>query len=103
MANKPASLSGLTVPKGSAAPVPSEEDVKTQFAPDATETVTAEKSLYHMPPKAVSVKMDHDRYKKLRTESIESGRTHQEIMVAAFDALMSIPPRERYKARKSGK
>lgn len=90
---RPASLTGLTVPKGQAVPVTQAPAAAVQTPAPATSPQETEPAKQ----RAITVKLDPERYRALQLEKIDSGLSHQDIMVAAFDALMRMPSGDRYK------
>jgi len=90
---RPASLTGLTVPKGQAAPVTVATPAPSQTSAPAIQQQENES----VKQRAITVKLDPERYRTLQLEKIDSGLSHQDIMVAAFDAFMRLPSGDRYK------
>ena len=89
MANKVSQLSGgLIARKGSAAPV---KPALVKPAPPAVPPAAEPKSK----PKgtagtiAVTVRLDPERYEKLKLQGVRQRRTNQDILVAALDAYLS--------------
>ncbi len=76
---KPASLTaGLVAKKGEAAPVAPE------VAPIVTKEGAAAKDYF----KALTVKLDRDRYHRLKQAGLHQDKTSQELFVEALDAYL---------------
>jgi hypothetical protein len=90
--SKPASLSGLTVPKGQAAPVVASMPAEPFKEKDSSDRELERK----VKLTSITVKLTPERYHQLRMEAVESGRTNQDIMVSALDVLLRTPVAERY-------
>lgn len=88
MADKPAPLAGVIVRKGvePAASVPA-PDIPVAPAPDAPAATPA--SAPALPPLvgtiAVTLRLDPDRYTKLKALAVATRRTNQDILKAALD------------------
>lgn len=90
---RPASLVSVSVPKGQAAPTSS-----VPAAPPPTsagESSTSSVRGIEGGTKALSLRIDARRYRALQMEKVESGHSHREILIAALDAFLSIPPEKR--------
>lgn len=70
--SKAPSLESLYPPKGAAAPTAT----NVPAAPPAG-------------PKGLTIKVDSDRYRRLRLLAVDTGKTHQAIMVEALDAYLA--------------
>jgi hypothetical protein len=87
MTTKKASMSGLLATKGAATAVEDEVPAKRVQV-----HVPAPKQMESAPvvgaTKNLSVKLDSERYRELRLMAVDTGRSHQELMVEAFDMLL---------------
>jgi hypothetical protein len=94
---RPASLAGLTVKKGEAAPV----SIAPQEAPQTKEAIVPVSNngakASEVKITAITVKLKPDQYRELRMEAIDSGKTNQDIMVSALGLLLRTPKKDRYK------
>lgn len=83
--SKPAPLAAALVRKGASAPV--------STAPDPAPAPPTETPVHPTAPAkvgtiAVTVRLDPERYERLKQESARSRRTNQAIIVAALDAYL---------------
>ena len=86
MTKKPASLLGSSIiaTKGKAEPAPS----STAAAPQAVIVVLPATAIGKLT--AVTVRLDAERYRKLRMFGLDNGnKTNQDIFVAALDAYLA--------------
>jgi hypothetical protein len=93
--SKPASLGAGLVRKGEAAPAAASTQAGSLSADAATGAVgsdatpgageTAAKVVY---AKALTVKLDSERYMRLKLLGLERGKSSQQLLVEALDALL---------------
>jgi hypothetical protein len=84
-------LADIAAPKGAATPVE-----PTRSARKAAPSVKAQKEGEEVERRSITVKLDPPRHRQLMLEKVETGRSHQEILLAAFDHFMQLPPGKRY-------
>lgn len=80
---KSASLTPLLVKKGTATPVT--PPIVTQIKSDNTKSDSEQSKDYF---KALTVKLDKERYFKLKQAGLQQDRSSQEIFVMALDAYL---------------
>jgi hypothetical protein len=78
--------SGLIVRKGQAVPVNQREAVPEQNAPIPLMQTIPVGRARRGGTIAITVRLDPDRYQRLKSQGLVQGLTNQEIMVASLDA-----------------
>lgn len=88
---KKSSMAGLLAPKGAAAPADDEAPVAPAPQKRVQVAVPSPRQPEPAPvlgsPKNLSVKLDEPRYRDLRLMAVDTGLSHQQLMVMAFDDL----------------
>lgn len=86
---KPASLgAGLIAKKGEAAPVAGVTSPTPPVAPQPIESARKEPSKAVSETIAVTVRLDPERYERLKVYGARKRKTNQDILVAALDAYL---------------